>query len=91
MKPLCASAVALVALMSVASCSKPTPPSPTKPTVEQILGPPPPVVAGRYTIIHSPQVENDTMLLDTATGRTWRLENASAGEVVWVPVTRQAQ
>jgi hypothetical protein len=45
---------------------------------------------GRYTIIHSPHVENDTMLIDTATGRTWRLEDVtgSGGEVDWVPVTR---
>jgi hypothetical protein len=30
------------------------------------------------------------MLIDTATGRTWRLEDVtgSGGEVDWVPVTR---
>jgi hypothetical protein len=26
---------------------------------------------GRYVIVHSPQAERDTILLDTATGRTW--------------------
>lgn len=27
--------------------------------------------AGRYVIVHSSEVERDTILLDTATGRTW--------------------
>ena len=31
------------------------------------------IVPGRYTIIHSPQVERDTMLIDTASGDTWQL------------------
>lgn len=30
-------------------------------------------MVGRYTIIHSPQTERDTMLLDTTTGDTWQL------------------
>jgi hypothetical protein len=49
---------------------------------------PPPV--GRFAIIHSPQVENDTMLLDTVSGKTWRLEDDSEhpGTVFWDPVTR---
>jgi hypothetical protein len=35
--------------------------------------PPPakPSEIGRYTIIHSPQAERDTILLDTVTGKTW--------------------
>lgn len=53
-----------------------------------------PKVAGRWTIIHSPQVERDTMLLDTATGRTWQLVNvggAADNEVLaWQPVVREA-
>lgn len=31
------------------------------------------VPVGRYTIIHSPHIQRDTVLLDTATGRTWGL------------------
>lgn len=31
----------------------------------------PPV--GRWTIVHSPHVQRDTMLLDTVTGNTWVL------------------
>lgn len=27
---------------------------------------------GRYVIVHSPQIERDTVLLDTATGKTWQ-------------------
>jgi hypothetical protein len=26
---------------------------------------------GRFVIVHSPEAEKDTILLDTATGRTW--------------------
>ena len=29
---------------------------------------------GRYTIVHSPHVQSDTMLLDTVTGQTWQLD-----------------
>jgi len=31
----------------------------------------PPPQVGRYVIVHSAEVERDTILLDTATGRTW--------------------
>ena len=27
--------------------------------------------AGRWVVVHSPEAERDTILLDTATGRTW--------------------
>jgi hypothetical protein len=37
---------------------------------------PAPSEVGRYTIIHSPQIESDTILLDTVTGRTWQLQKA---------------
>jgi hypothetical protein len=43
---------------------------------------------GRYVIVHSPQVERDTVLLDTVTGRTWGLvaETDLAGTpYAWVP------
>ena len=44
---------------------------------------------GRYVVVHSPHVESDTVLLDTATGRTWTLTELTYvnGEpVVWEPV-----
>jgi hypothetical protein len=44
------------------------------------LKPVPSLLVGRYTIIHSPQVERDTMLLDTATGDTWQLVNLGKDE-----------
>ena len=50
-------AVASVAVV-VAGC---TPPAPAPKASE----------VGRYVIIHSPQAERDTILLDTVTGRTW--------------------
>ena len=31
------------------------------------------VPVGRFIIVHSPEIERDTTLLDTATGRTWQL------------------
>jgi hypothetical protein len=31
----------------------------------------------RFTIVHSPHVERDTILLDTLTGRTWTLVNVT--------------
>ena len=48
---------------------------------------------GRYTIIHSPEVERDTMLLDTATGRTWQLVQVGSGDngaLAWEAVNRPA-
>jgi len=46
---------------------------------------------GRYIIVHSPHVQTDTVLLDTTTGKTWRLtqDSSRAGEAVaWVPMAR---
>ena len=46
-------------------------------------------IVGRFNIIHSPQTERDTMLLDTATGQTWQLVqlNQYFGEPAgWQPV-----
>ena len=37
------------------------------------LKPAPVAAVGRYAIIHSPHIQADTVLLDTATGRTWQL------------------
>jgi hypothetical protein len=44
---------------------------------------------GRYTIIHSPQIERDTMLLDTETGDTWQLVQTSKdGDLAWQSVKK---
>jgi hypothetical protein len=44
---------------------------------------------GRYTIIHSPEVESDTMLLDTQTGKTWQLVQVKdGGPLEWQPVDK---
>ena len=56
-------AAALLALIAT-SCNQAAPPTPSQSIVPQI---------GRWTIIHSPQIESDTMLLDTTTGDTWQL------------------
>ena len=47
---------------------------------------------GRFTIVHSPHVQRDTVLLDTATGKTWQLVEFSFLEdepVGWAPMSRQ--
>ena len=82
----------LVLSVTLAACDQQAPPANTAadsppPALTKWTGP---RVAGRYTIIHSPQVENDTMLLDTVTGRTWRLEvDPKTKEVLWVEITGQ--
>jgi hypothetical protein len=46
---------------------------------------------GRYIIIHSPQVERDTVLLDTKTGQTWQLvelQDLTDSPVAWQPMVR---
>ncbi|MBB3692454.1 hypothetical protein [Sphingomonas sp. BK580] len=42
-------------------------------------------------IVHSPHVQKDTILLDTATGKTWQLAiDGSRGDAVfWTPLARQ--
>jgi hypothetical protein len=48
-----------------------------------------PSEVGRYVIVHSPQVERDTMLLDTVTGRTWQLQTLTylvSDPLAWEPV-----
>jgi hypothetical protein len=47
---------------------------------------------GRYTIIHSPLLERDTVLIDTATGKTWSqvvYKNHEGEPVVWQPMARE--
>lgn len=47
---------------------------------------------GRFVIVHSPHARIDTMLLDTATGRTWELvryTNLQDEPRVWVPVRQE--
>ena len=44
---------------------------------------------GRYVIVHSPHKQSDTVLLDTATGKTWQLQSDAARDaVIWVPMAR---
>lgn len=46
---------------------------------------------GRFIIVHSPHVQRDTVLLDTATGKTWQLaqDTSLEGEpVYWEPMAR---
>ncbi len=46
---------------------------------------------GRYVIVHSPHVQSDTVLLDTATGKTWQLtqDNSREGSpTAWAPMAR---
>jgi hypothetical protein len=48
-----------------------------------------PEVSGRFVVVHSPQVERDTVLLDTATGRTWtesQITDVKGDPLVWVPM-----
>lgn len=35
---------------------------------------------GRFTIVHSPHIQLDTMLLDTSTGETWQLVTKDKNE-----------
>jgi len=47
------------------------------------------VPVGRFTIVHSPHIQRDTMLLDTATGETWELvtkDKTPDSELTWVKV-----
>lgn len=47
--------------------------------------------SGRYVIVHSPHIQSDTVLLDTATGKTWvlRQDSSRQGDLVgWVPMAR---
>ena len=46
--------------------------NPSKPAAGPISPP-----LGRFVIVHSPHVERETQLLDTATGDTWALTSAS--------------
>jgi hypothetical protein len=82
-----------LAATGLGTCSQDAPTTATVPTnaVAETATPPASVVAGRYTIIHSPLLERDTMLLDTATGRTWQLVNNGPADqevLQWQPVAR---
>ncbi len=45
---------------------------------------------GRYAIIDTPGNGTPTMLIDTATGKTWELKrDPSRNAVLWVPMARQ--
>ena len=50
-----------------------------------------PLQNGRYVIVHSPHAREDTMLLDTATGRTWSplaMLDLNTEPVAWEPVAQ---
>ena len=47
---------------------------------------------GRYVIVHSPQIERDTVLLDTVSGRTWQqvqITDLTDDPVAWEPLARE--
>jgi hypothetical protein len=76
------SALALLAIcLGLSACwpdAPATPPAP--PSGPQV---------GRFVIVHSSQVERDTILLDTATGKTWsRVEISDLRDdpVAWEPM-----
>lgn len=46
-------------------------------------------IAGRFVIVHSPHIQSDTVLLDTATGKTWQqVQDSSRSAVYWEPMAR---
>lgn len=47
--------------------------------------------SGRFVIVHSPHVQRDTVLLDTATGKTWVLtqDSSRGGSTFWAPMARE--
>ena len=76
--------IALVIALFVAdvpaSCSQSPAPAAAAAPIPQV---------GRYVIVHSPQTEKDTMLLDTATGKTWEeieYTDLNDSPTVWSPV-----
>jgi len=70
--------VGCAAALLLVSCDRPSPNA--APSSE----------VGRYVIVHSPQGEQDTILLDTATGATWsRYERTdAAGAPAWDPMPK---
>jgi hypothetical protein len=77
------SLVGVLLLSSLASCGQLTSHSSSEDQKVQI---------GRYVIVHSPHIQSDTVLLDTATGKTWEevtfsyLEGDPDG---WRPMARK--
>jgi len=58
------------------------PPAPTPTPLSEV---------GRFVIVHSPQTERDTVLLDTETGQTWQLtqlQDLNGEPIVWEPMSR---
>ncbi len=91
----CWAAAAAAVALGATGCTQPTgalassgASSAAASTPSALAAAPSPAGPGRYTIVHSPQVENDTILLDTATGQTWRqveIADVKSNPVVWVP------
>lgn len=66
-------ALSSLALLLLAGCDQLAPRQPQTSAKSGTL-------AGRFTIIHSPHIQRDTMLLDTATGETWQLVTKGKSE-----------
>jgi len=94
---------ALVVAFIVTGCDQQKPRSqttaqanvPTQPVAQAApdatATPAPASEVGRYTIVHSPHIQSDTVLLDTVTGQTWQLVQAAdlnGDPVIWQPMDR---
>jgi hypothetical protein len=76
-------------LLALCGCDQRPPPRTEKVYLPSAPVRPPEV--GRFTIIHSPQTEQDTMLIDTVTGETWELDamvSLKGDPRAWIPVPR---
>lgn len=89
----CARLVPGLLVLTLAGCDqRPLPTTVANKPSDPPASPPVQVPApeiGRFTIIHSPQVERDTMLVDTVTGQTWQLVSMTAFKgdpLAWQPV-----
>jgi hypothetical protein len=75
-----AAAAGLVGLLMLSGCGRPQSDASSDTDTSDV---------GRFVIVHSPQVEGDTVLLDTATGQSWqRVEvgDLQHNPTVWVPM-----
>ena len=90
-KAIGALALAMAAILS--GCDGRASPGATSSNAAADASPTPAPQVGRFVIYHSPHVEADTVLLDTATGDSWRQETTSGhdltkSDVEWVPIPR---
>ena len=76
-----------VGSLALAGCSQPGRTANTE-RVETVK---PSSEVGRYTIVHSPHMQRDTILLDTVTGRTWQqvtYNDLKGDPTAWDPLYR---